>query len=95
MAKADKKTESVNIRFTPEDFDILKRQADERGISIATHARNIILKNLCEIPLSGEITDPEDVLKICKVVLSEYLESDEYKNRQKEIVKETLKEMAK
>ncbi|MDK2975478.1 MAG: hypothetical protein PWP08_1849 [Methanofollis sp.] len=95
MTKQDKKTEMVNIRFTPGDYAVLKLQAERKGISIAQHARNIILKNLSESLPPGEITEPEDVLKICKVALSELLESEEFKNRQKELVKETLKDMAK
>jgi len=83
----------VNIRFTPEDYAVLKLQADKKGISIAQHARNIILKNLSGSLPSGEIMEPEDILEICKIALSELLGSDDFKNWQKELIKETLKEM--
>ncbi|WP_067046959.1 plasmid mobilization protein [Methanofollis ethanolicus] len=93
MTKQGKKTEMVNIRLTPEDYAVLKIQAEGKGISIAQHARNIILKNLSLSPLSDEIMKPDDILRICKIALSEYLESEEYKIRQKVLIKETLKEM--
>jgi len=93
VVKLDKKTEMVNIRFTPEDYAVLKLQADKKGISIAQHARNIILKNLSGSLPSGEIMEPEDILEICKIALSELLGSDDFKNWQKELIKETLKEM--
>ncbi|MDD4254703.1 MAG: hypothetical protein PHP59_04930 [Methanofollis sp.] len=93
MTKQGKKTEMVNIRLTPEDYAVLKIQAEGKGISIAQHTRNIILKNLSLSPLSDEIMKPDDILRICKIAFSEYLESEEFKIRQKVLIKETLKEM--
>lgn len=85
----------VSIRFTPEDFEILSEQAEERGISVSQHARNIILKNMIKSPPSGDITKPEDVIKVCNFAIEELLKSEQFEARIQEIVHKSQKDMLK
>lgn len=95
MTRGERKTEMITIRVTSKDYETLSKQASEKGISVTQHARNIILNNMIQSVPSGDITEPEDVLKICKMAMNEFLNSDEFKSKQKALIRETLSEMAK
>ena len=43
MSEEPSKTKVVAIRFSPEHYAELEKQAQEDGLSISTHARRLIL----------------------------------------------------
>jgi len=39
-------TERINVFFTPEQLDLIKKSADKLGISVSAYVRMVVLKKI-------------------------------------------------
>jgi hypothetical protein len=91
----DRKTEVVSIRLTPGDYAIIEKEAQRYNISTSQVARNIILDHFSKKGPSNEPMTEKEKQEIVDRVMESILSSDEFRAKQKELMKELLKEMAK
>lgn len=91
-------SDQIGIRITPDFqkyYEKLKEIADAEHISVSHLARTIIIDHLSQSERAGDVMSENEVEKICNKSIAQYMESKAYMERQKEIMRELLKEMAK
>lgn len=91
--KKERKTEFIGIRITPETYAELNDIAQKHNISVSQVARNIILDYFSRGHIHDGFICEDEMREISRMVTTKILQSDEFREAQKEIMKELLKEM--
>lgn len=94
MMATSKKSEYIWIRAEPRLKMAIEEKAKEEGLTVSQYARNILNNYIFgNGALESPMTETEKQ-EIANRVMEGILDSDEYRAKQKELMKELLKEIA-